>query len=301
MIKSNYTRNDIQNFISDKLKNKIELYSVVEGMESQVYSYTLDDKNYIIRINPSLEGFKKDDYAYKNFNSKTIPIPKVIEYGNFNETHYYCISEKAEGITFQDSNEEVVENLLQGITHIMVEINNIDISNTTGYGIFDSKTGNAPFETWKDYLLDIFSEKYDWNKVKKMDYVDSKLVDNIISKFNELIFYCNDVRKLRHGDFGSNNMLVNNGKFSAVIDWDCAGYGDPLYEVASAHFWSTWLMCMDKSYKHYEKTFGDTNYYKEKVLCYELHIGLMELYENAIDKDLETVSWIQNRCREILK
>ena len=302
MIKSSYTKNDIQSFINDKLNSNIELFPVVEGMESQVYSYTLNSKDYIVRINPNLEGFRKDEYAYKYFNNDIIPIPKVVEYGKFNDTHYYCISEKATGITFEDSNEEVVDKLLPDITKIMVAINDIDISNTSGYGIFDSQTGNAPFNSWKDYLLDILnSYKYDWNKIKNMDYVDSNLIDEMIKKFNNLISYCDNVRKLRHGDFGSNNMLVDNDKFTAVIDWDCSGYGDPLYEVSSACFLSTWLMFMDKSYKYYEKIFGNEKNYREKVLCYALHIGLEELYENAIDEDLESLEWIQNRCKELLK
>lgn len=55
MIKSSYTKNDIQSFINDKLNSNIELFPVVEGMESQVYSYTLNSKDYIVRINPNLE------------------------------------------------------------------------------------------------------------------------------------------------------------------------------------------------------------------------------------------------------
>ena len=74
MIKSNYTKNDIQNFISKKLNTNVELFPVVEGMESQVYSYALDNKEYIVRINPNLEGFRKDEYAYKQFNNDIIPI-----------------------------------------------------------------------------------------------------------------------------------------------------------------------------------------------------------------------------------
>ena len=74
MIKSNYEKVDIQNFINKKYNVNIELKPVVEGMESQVYSYILDNIEYIIRINPSIEGFKKDKYAYEQFNSDLIPI-----------------------------------------------------------------------------------------------------------------------------------------------------------------------------------------------------------------------------------
>ena len=303
MIKSNYEKVDIQNFINKKYNVNIELKPVVEGMESQVYSYILDNIEYIIRINPSIEGFKKDKYAYEHFNSDLIPIPKIVDLGKFNSTHYYCISEKAKGITFEDSSEEIVERLLPDITRIMESINSIDISNTTGYGVFLSDTGNAPFDSWKEYLLNIINDKkYNWEQIKCLDYVDSELVEEVITKFKELLPFCKEIRKLRHGDYGANNMLVDETfKFSGVIDWDCARYGDPLYEVGSSYFWSTWLMCMEKVSKYWTKVYGHISDFDKIVKCYELHIGLEEIYENAIDKDIETLEWIQNRCREILK
>lgn len=300
MVKSNYTKDDIQRFVSNKLGENVELNPVVEGIDSQVYSYSLSGKEYIVRINSNLEGFRKDDYAYSHFKNDVIPIPKVIDYGKYNDIHYYCISEKANGITFEDSKEEVVEKLLPDITKIMIAINNIDISNTTGFGIFDSETGNATFNSWQEYLFDILNEeKYHWEDIKRKDYIDSNLIDDMVDEFKRLIPYCGNKRKLRHGDFGSNNMLVDNDKFTAVIDWDCAGYGDPLHEVASAHFWSTWLMCMDKTSKYYDSIFANEENYNERILCYQLHIGLTEIYENAIDDDIKEVTWLQNRCREI--
>ncbi|EAL5112002.1 hydrogenase expression protein HypA, partial [Campylobacter coli] len=41
--------------------------------------------------------------------------------------------------------------------------------------------------------------------------------------------------------------------------------------------------------------------YTERILCYELRIGLTEIYENAVENDTETTEWLQNRCREILR
>ncbi len=302
MIKSSYKKEDIEKFVSEKFDSSITLTPVIEGMESQVYSYTLNNYEYIIRISKNLEGFKKDKYAYENFNSANIPIPKVFYLGSFSETHYYCISEKIHGITFEDSKEEVVEELLPDITKIMNCINEIDISGTKGYGVFLSDTGNAPFSSWRDYLLDIINNtKYNWEEIKKINCIDNALIDNMIESFKCLLPYCNEVRKLRHGDYGSNNMIVSDiSKFNGVIDWDCAGYGDPLYEVSSSFFWSTWLMCMNKVYNYWKKIYKNTPNFDAIIKCYAIHIGLVEIYENSIDKDFESLCWIQNRCKEIL-
>ena len=61
MVKSKFKKEDIVDFINKKYNIKITLNIVKnEGMQSQVYSYLSNEKNYIIRINQDIEGFKKD-------------------------------------------------------------------------------------------------------------------------------------------------------------------------------------------------------------------------------------------------
>ncbi|ULL17155.1 aminoglycoside phosphotransferase family protein [Paenibacillus sp. H1-7] len=39
---------------------------------------------------------------------------------------------------------------------------------------------------------------------------------------------------LIHGDFTIDNVLVNNGKITSIIDWSGGGYGDPRYDLSLA-------------------------------------------------------------------
>ena len=300
-MKSNYSRKEINKFVNNIYKANIILIPVVEGQESQVYSFTFKDKEYIIRINSNIEGFKKDKYVANNFISANLPIPKVINIGKFNETHYYCISEKINGTTYEDSSVEVIEKLLPNITNVWESISKLDISNTSGYGIFSSETGNAPYATWKDFLLEILDIKYNWDKIKTNKFVDKELIDRLINDFRNLLEFVPEVRNVFHGDFGSNNVLVNDvPEISGVIDWDCAGYGDSFYDIAISYFWSTWLVCMDRTSKYWDKKFNSISNYKKIIKCYELHIGLKEIYENACENDEESLNWLQKRCKQIL-
>jgi len=276
---------------------------MAEGMESQALSFTRGGQEFVLRINPLIEGFRKDDYAYRNFSSAKIPIPKIIEYGNFSAGHAFCISEKAPGNTYQDADEATVVTLAKDVLALFFEISEIDISGTTGYGIFSSETGNAPFGSWRECLLSILDERvYAWEKVKQTQGVDTELLDRIMSAFSALVEYCPEARKLRHGDFGTNNLLVDRGalKLTAVIDWDNASYGDPLYDMGGAYFWRTWLMCVEKTIPIWEEKFSGAPNYRERTMCYQLHLGLSEIYENALDGDMETLQWCQERCRQIL-
>ena len=119
-----------------------------------------------MRINSNMEGFKKDKYAYEHFRSDRVPIPEVVETGNFDGTHYFCISVKADGITYEDSDEETVVRLLGDITDVTEAISRTDISGTSGCGVFDSDTGNAPFYSWREYLAEVFER--DWTAVSRL-------------------------------------------------------------------------------------------------------------------------------------
>jgi len=302
-MKSTCSKNEAVKFLSGKFGEAITLMPMVEGQESQAFSFRHNNKDFVFRINPIIEGFQKDDHAYRNFSSAKIPIPKVVEHGAFDDNHVFCISEKAPGITLQDADESTVTALLPDITSLWRSISEIDISNTVGYGIFSGKDGNAPFHSWRAYLLSIFDqEKYDWEKVKNLTGVEAQLVDGLKSALLKLVEYCPEDRKLIHGDFGSNNVLidVHTPKITAIIDWDCASYGDPLYDIAIAYFWRTWLMCMEKTCGYWEAFLSSAPNYFERIMCYQLHIGLKEIYENASDGNTQTLAWCQERCRQIL-
>ena len=44
-------------------------------------------------------------------------------------------------------------------------------------------------------------------------------------------------------------MITDGTRITAVLDWDAAGCGDPLYDVGTALFWRTWLRCFDQLYE----------------------------------------------------
>lgn len=189
--------------------------------------------------------------------------------------------------------------MLAKVVNVLNSINSIDISKTTGYGVFDITTGNANYNTWQEFLLDIFSSNYNFDLVKEKKYVDNNLLEKLFKEYKDLIKYTNETKKLYHGDFGSNNLLVEADNILGVIDWDMASYGDPLYEIANTYFWSTWLLCMKRSYAYFEKEYGNIKNYQELIKCYCIRIALIEIYENALMGNEEMTIWLQDRITKI--
>lgn len=70
-------------------------------------------------------------------------------------------------------------------------------------------------------------------------------------------------------------------------------------EIANAYFWSTWLLCMKKIVEYYQKHYNEQDNL-DVINCYQLHIGLKELYENTLSDNIKMCNWLQNRLKEIL-
>lgn len=57
--------------------------------------------------------------------------------------------------------------------------------------------------------------------------------------FGELVTECHDrsyAIKFTHGDLGMQNILIQNGKIAAIIDWECAGWYPEYWEYTRAHY-----------------------------------------------------------------
>jgi len=102
-----------------------------------------------------------------------------------------------------------------------------------------------------------------------------------------------------HGDFGSNNVLVEAGRISGLIDWSEAMAGDPLYDVANILFWRTWLDCMEQQARYLEESERHRLADQRSLDCYQLRIGLQVLHGAFQDGDLRLAEWALRRCSAI--
>lgn len=294
-MKTNLSQDAIKSLLTKEMGTITNLQQMTEGEESQALSFFHNNKPYVARINPDVKGFKKDQYAYEHFKSGNIPIPRVSKLGHVDSNHSFCISELISGITLQDADLAQITRLLEPLTDVWSEIGRIDISNSSGYGEFD-ENGNGKYETWEDFTLAVLD--YDWKKVT--DVIDAELVEKIKDELKRLVLLCPNERKLVHGDFGANNVIVEDKQIKSVIDWENALYGDTLYDIAIAYFWSPWLLCMQKSAEYWEELFNRTDDYHSRIRCYQLRIALHEIYDNATDSDVKMVDWLQKRANDIL-
>ncbi len=104
---------------------------------------------------------------------------------------------------------------------------------------------------------------------------------------------------LVHGDFGSNNVLVADGRISAVLDWSEAMTGDPAYDLANLFFWRPWLDCMEAQCSYIEVNEPYRSADAARLLRYQLRIGLQIRAEAQADADTRLVEWATHRCATV--
>ena len=253
-MKTKYGINEVQSFLTDKenaISDSIEQFP--RGHISQAYGFEDAHNNrLVLRVAPNNKDFLADKFAYDKFG-KNLPIPKIVEIGKFDEESFYCISERVKGNISDKLTDEEMKNILPVIHKEFASMFKTDISIFTGYGHPDINTGNAPFISWGDVMQarldDIYGEGVEQSAINLG--LGADIVGKFRQQYDDNLEYASEVRRLTHGDLGFDNLLVDNGRVTALIDWAGIGYGDWMYDFAKLDFW-------------WPKRFGDAKEFADK-------------------------------------
>jgi len=290
--KPNFAPGDVKDHLCSRYRHVGEFEQLTEGEESQAFAFEGDGESLVVRINKTRTGFDKDHYAHRHFASAGLPVPEIRSVEAFDD-QWLCISVRAPGQTLQALSSEAA-NYAQAVADAMDAIASTDVSTLSGFGAFNA-SGRGPFNHWCEYLTAIGDPNYfDWSAVSGI--APSAKVQPLLDRVTELAPTCPEIRQLVHADFGSNNVLVSSGQVTAVIDWSEAMLGDSLYDVASTFFWRTWLACMDQQAKFFEPHLDRRGWDADRLLCYQLRVGLQSAHDAATDGDADFVNWALNRC-----
>jgi len=298
-MKPNISKHELSEFLIKKYGNEVDWEKSSEGMESSVLAFTWKGEEYILRVNIEDSGFKKDLWCQQRFSSEVLPIPEILEISDFSQNLAYCISRRLPGVTLENSSTNVIKKLIFPVSEAWNEIAQSQIPDQNRFGLFDDK-GHANYSSWKEFLRSsIYRPDRKWGELFTKKILDAEILKPIMQNYLELTDKCPEERKLVHGDFGSNNMLTDGKKITGVLDWDCALYGDPLFDVAGIFFWSTWLECMQIQAVFFRKELCNEPNFKTRIKCYQLRCGLEEIYENVIEGNQEMLIWLIQRTQEV--
>ncbi len=258
-----------------------DLVPVEGGQVARTFAFRTGAQEYIIRFNNDTmldSNLPKEVYLMRKFAGTGIPFPPILHVGRLGYLHF-AISRKMPGQMLEALSPQEVRDLLPQMLDILATIHNVDVSNTQGYGGFGYR-GEGHFPSWSDHLHMIAREEGEndyfgkWYNLFDETFLERDLYYDLYQRMCDLLAYCPEDRYLIYGSLSLRNVLAQDGKITAVLDWLDAGYGDFVYDIAVLDFWSSWLGMREAFQEYYQQRQWELPFFAERLLCYECHHAL---------------------------
>lgn len=258
-----------------------ELTPVEGGLIAQTLSFRVNEKEYILRLttNAMEATYQKEGFLYGHFASPAIPIPPIHKAGRLGNV-FYAISEKMPGRGLKFISMDEYNQTLPSIIETLYAIHQVDVQDWHGYGWLDDN-GMGMFPSWKDFLTHIIEEERPdgfygtWHTLFHTSFLDRDVFERVYKQMLRLLATCPEERYLVHGGYGYNNVLAQDGKVTAVLDWLDAMYGDFVYDFAVLNQWPPpGIDYPELLYQYYTSHGMSLPNFRERLTCYQLYNGL---------------------------
>lgn len=252
--------------------NIVSTETPLQGMSSSVFfTKTSDGKEYAVKH--GADAMK--DVPVLNLISREhidIPIPALFGSFLFEEVPVIIL----EKIQFPLLESVPVEDVSKYIPSMIENLRKLHAIKSASPG----PLGELHHKTWKEMMLSLFTDEFDWNEVAHREGLDKELillsVEKMREKINATVF--EDMPySLLHTDFNQRNLFVNpqTHEIAGIIDWEEAMFGDPIYDFARVRMYLWHFDLGDQAIKEYYELMQFTPQQKELEdlywLSYVLH------------------------------
>ncbi len=281
------------------LKNVLDmrvdgLDEINTGRIARTFMFASGEKEWFIQFTASnmSQGFRTESHYAHQFRKHGVPVRSVFSTGAC-EGLDYLISGKVGGRGFHENGREEFIGTLPSVVSVLANISEIEITNTEGFGWLNGEM-NGTFASWPAHLLQIRDEEpgrfYDnWHHLFETTFLEREAFDRYYLKMEKLFPFLIDVRNLLHGGFGYGNVLTLDRRVTAILDWQDARYGDPLFDLAYMTFWHEPELAQIIT-NEYQKRFIDFDFAREnfwsRLACYLYYIGLDGMRFSAMTNDI---------------
>lgn len=262
--------------------NPSTLVALRPGSWASAYAFDSGAGPRVIRFSHNPDDFDRDAYA-RRFDSPAVPVPALTHRGKLDGAHY-AISERIMDGFLDDLDSEGFRATLPSLVAMLDGLRTADVTGSTGFGIWDA-AGNGQHPTWQDYLRasiedDPAQRTGSWRRKLENSSTGADAFDRDVPVLLRRIRDMPETRSVIHGDLLNYNVFAADTRITGVIDWGCAMYGDPVFELAWFGFWWPWypqwhgVDVVFQAEQSKARQGADMTDFRDRLLCYELQIGL---------------------------
>ncbi len=268
------------------------------GLETLAARLDLAGSSACLRVGRA-EAFAKDAWAHRTF-AELMPVPAVLACGTTDDGQAWAITEWVSGPTLQDLDAEQVAQTMPAVFEVWEALQQAPHAHWQGVGPVDPVSLHAPGDSLAAQFHELAARAQSW----PLDWVTPRQaeVDHLVASFTRLIPALPECRDVTHGDFGTNNLIVHPGRVVAVLDWDCAGIGDRLADLAGRHwqFWPAVRDCLGVQAEFAEGRLGDEPGFALRRLAHDLSTSIEEITGCLAEGDSEFAQAHLHRSLELL-
>ena len=299
----------LQTFLSSHLQVEIShIEPVRHGEWSQTFFFRASGQKKVIRFSAFPEDFRKDAFAAR-FSSPSLPVPAIQEIGEAFDL-FFAISNYVDGKLIDHFSAAEMQAAVPALMSLLNALREVDASQTRGYGGFGAD-GNGSAASWQEYLTQVHSDSPGsrlggWRENLSKNKEAEAVYQQGTERLRELIPLCPEERHLVHNDLLHFNLIMQEQRVAAVIDWGNAMWGDFLYDLAMFTTWQFYYPNMagidfaNAARQVYEAYGAPLSNFDERLGCYQLHLLLDSVTYNAWKEDRTNFDLTIQRLKEFL-
>lgn len=271
----------VAEFLQQRFEDAADTVELDSGVWSRAYGFTAEGRDLVVRFGEYREDYEKDRLA-ASFAAPDLPIPAVFEVGEA-LGRVYALAPRAFGGFLEALDEPAYRAALPSLLRALDALRAVEPPGE-GFGPWNP-AGEAPYGSWQDYLLDVTNDRGDgrtggWRPLLESRPGAAAAFERGYAALEQLVGACPEVRHVVHTDLFAGNVLVDEDRVTAVLDWGNSIYGDFLYDLAHIAFWMPWFPTLEgidlaaEASAHYATAGIEVPAFEERMRSYMIHIGL---------------------------
>lgn len=206
---------------------------ITTGICNEVYNTKLSNREIIARLSPVDRFLKGSHYHIPILKKLGISVPDILaeDYSKKDIPYAYQFLSKLDGVDIgmiiEKLSDEQLKAIAKEISKIIDKVRTIPSNGKFGdiYGDYFELS-----DSWVEKIRNTVRVAIQRNEKSKV--LDEKLLQFLNELIENNLTYLNQVESVSYlDDICSKNVMIDNGKFSGLVDLDCLAQGDPLEAI----------------------------------------------------------------------